>query len=620
MRYPSLYRVWNLCILSLTIYFLSLLISSILNLPISSALADTIPPNITINSPTTGYITNNTSLVVSGATEASTPVEVFIDGLTKATTTSDISGNWSLTVSGLMEGSHSLTAKATDLAGNMGTSNMVSFTIDLTAPIISITSPTNLSYTKFSTILGKTEPYLLVNLFIDSTLVTTTADDLGNWSYTPAQLLEGSHSVYAKVTDKAGNTGTSATITFTYDITRPVITNAIEPPEDMTRVYQSVVIKIYINDISFIDTTSTTKPIILVDNGNIVSGSTYYDSVTEYISFVPAFPLSPNRRYIVYIDPALKDKAGNTIHPRNWEFIVMGSTPLSENPHGNYTDNVNTCKNCHSTHRSPGEKLDKPDFPTLAQVDIYCNACHDGTVAPVPNKWLSNNQHNYQVSITGSYQVGACITCHNPHLTWTVNNANSLQDAYYYTHNDPTNPYLPKSSDEQLCEACHDPTIKDDLRVTYEVFKYKKRNTTTGAFIDYKLCLRCHDGTSAVDIATYYKSTSEHNITASDGSSINGALACGDCHETHGSNNLKILKEDLGHNKGQKFQTTNTVWDVATERYFCVGCHNNNTEMYGKAVPFNETISGHEITSIEFCSRCHGGGSVIKAAHGPVKP
>jgi predicted CXXCH cytochrome family protein len=279
------------------------------------------------------------------------------------------------------------------------------------------------------------------------------------------------------------------------------------------------------------------------------------------------------------------------------------------------------CKNCHNTHRSTGSKLEKPDFETLPQLDIYCNACHDGTVAPIPNNWNSDNQHNYRVNNPTGMGADTCANCHNPHLNWTESNPNFLQDAYYYTHNDPTNPYLPKSSDEQLCEGCHEATIKDDPRVTYELFKYKKRHTTTGAFEDYKLCLRCHDGESAVDIATYYNTPSGHSITApADGSPINGALACADCHETHGSNNLKLLKEDLGHQVTQKFQTPSTEWDFVTERQFCTKCHNNSTVVYGKTVPFNETILGHEITSIEFCSKCHGGGSVIKAAHGPVTP
>jgi predicted CXXCH cytochrome family protein len=409
-------------------------------------------------------------------------------------------------------------------------------------------------------------------------------------------------------------------VLFNFDKTRPMVSTNFLPPEDMTRVTLDSKVTITINDASPMDIVNITEAIILTENSIPVSGIVNYDAISQQITFIPSSPLKPFTRYSVYVNPLLKDKAGNLIYPRNWFFLTLGETVI-ENPHGNYADNVNVCQNCHSTHRSNNVKLDKPDFPTLPQLDIYCNACHDGTVAPIPDKWNSAKQHNVRRTSQSIISADTCGNCHNPHLSWTASNPNFLQDAYYYTHNDPTNPYLPNSSDEQLCEGCHDGNIKDDPRVTYEIFKYKKRNTTNGTFNDYKLCLRCHDGKNTVDIATYYKTPSGHTISApADGSPINGAMACSDCHETHGSNNLKLLKEDLGHQNPTTFQTISTEWDVAIERLFCTKCHNNSTIIYGKIVHFNETIIGHEITNNEFCNQCHGGGSAIKAAHGPVKP
>ena len=45
-------------------------------------------------------------------------------------------------------------------------------------------------------------------------LGTTTADSTGAWSFTPAGLAEGAHTLTATQTDLAGNTGT-ATLSFT---------------------------------------------------------------------------------------------------------------------------------------------------------------------------------------------------------------------------------------------------------------------------------------------------------------------------------------------------------------------------------------------------------------------
>ncbi|MHB1167327.1 MAG: cytochrome c3 family protein, partial [Carboxydocellales bacterium] len=195
-------------------------------------------------------------------------------------------------------------------------------------------------------------------------------------------------------------------------------------------------------------------------------------------------------------------------------------------------------------------------------------------------------------------------------------NPNMLKDYYYYDHQDPTNPYLPNSSEEQLCETCHYGAIKIDSRVSYVQYQYKKWSTTTGLANDYSLCLRCHNGKGVVDIAAYYNAPSRHSLKAADGSRLNGNIACADCHYTHGSPNLKMLKERLGHNKTQSFQPAGRVWDAATERLFCTRCHNNSTELYGITTNFNFEIPGHEVTSTEFCNKCHGGSPIV-AAHGP---
>ena len=47
-------------------------------------------------------------------------------------------------------------------------------------------------------------------------LGTTTADSTGAWSFTPAGLADGAHTLTATQTDLAGNTGT-ATLSFTLD-------------------------------------------------------------------------------------------------------------------------------------------------------------------------------------------------------------------------------------------------------------------------------------------------------------------------------------------------------------------------------------------------------------------
>ena len=63
-------------------------------------------------------ITNDNTLTLTGSAEANATVKVY-DGVTLlGSATADGSGNWSYTTAALANGAHSLTATATDVAGN----------------------------------------------------------------------------------------------------------------------------------------------------------------------------------------------------------------------------------------------------------------------------------------------------------------------------------------------------------------------------------------------------------------------------------------------------------------------------------------------------------------------
>ncbi|MBL8297390.1 MAG: right-handed parallel beta-helix repeat-containing protein [Rhodanobacteraceae bacterium] len=69
-------------------------------------------------------------LLLQGTAEASATVEVRVDAMVGCTTAADGSGQWSCTLA-LSPGSHSVTARQTDLAGNVGSLGVASlFTVD----------------------------------------------------------------------------------------------------------------------------------------------------------------------------------------------------------------------------------------------------------------------------------------------------------------------------------------------------------------------------------------------------------------------------------------------------------------------------------------------------------
>gem|GEM_PF-1699112 len=84
----------------------------------------------------TDNLTNDTTPTVTGTAEAGSTVTLYdTDGTTVLGTAVATGGNWSITSSTLSEGTHSLTAKATDAAGNVGpASAALVITIDVTAP------------------------------------------------------------------------------------------------------------------------------------------------------------------------------------------------------------------------------------------------------------------------------------------------------------------------------------------------------------------------------------------------------------------------------------------------------------------------------------------------------
>jgi hypothetical protein len=134
----------------------------------------------------------------------------------------DGTGNWSITLgTALADGTHNLTAEATDVAGNISAASSppLSLTIDTTPPA----APTNLALdpstdsgttgdnlTNFTRpkITGQAEAGSIVRLFDGSTGLSpmTLADGSGNWSITlGTALTDGAHTLTATATDVAGN-------------------------------------------------------------------------------------------------------------------------------------------------------------------------------------------------------------------------------------------------------------------------------------------------------------------------------------------------------------------------------------------------------------------------------
>jgi Ca2+-binding RTX toxin-like protein len=172
---------------------------------------DTTTPLVTISG--TGGLTNHSTQTISGnvvdLTAVGTTVSILDGSAVVGTTVVKSDGSWSDSITLTGDGTHKLTAQDTDVAGNIGTSNAVTFTLDTTAPVPTITNET-LSHGKV-TLAGTTaEANDTISVYDGlNPLGTVTTDSNGNWNFVTGQVSNTVHVYTASATDPAGNVGNS---------------------------------------------------------------------------------------------------------------------------------------------------------------------------------------------------------------------------------------------------------------------------------------------------------------------------------------------------------------------------------------------------------------------------
>jgi uncharacterized repeat protein (TIGR02059 family) len=188
--------------------------------------------------------TSSLTPTFSGTAEANSTVTLYdTDGTTVLGTATATGGNWSITSSTLSEGSHTLTAKASDAAGNVGTaSSGLSVLIDATAPTATIASTafsadTGSSSTDFitgtaaQTVSGTLSANMVAGELVQVSMdngnswnTATTTVGQNTWSY--ATTLTGSDTLRVRVMDTAGNAGSASSQAYVLDTTAPTTTVA----------------------------------------------------------------------------------------------------------------------------------------------------------------------------------------------------------------------------------------------------------------------------------------------------------------------------------------------------------------------------------------------------------
>jgi fibronectin type 3 domain-containing protein len=166
-------------------------------------------------------LTNYKSPTLTGTSEPGVAIRIFDGFAGVGGARADTSGHWLVATVALADGTHTLTATTADQAGNMSAhSASLSLTIDATpppappAPTLDPGSDTpplgdNTTTVTSPVVDGAGAPASsTITVMADGSAAgATAANGLGNWQFTMPALAVGSHTISAKSTDAAGNTG-----------------------------------------------------------------------------------------------------------------------------------------------------------------------------------------------------------------------------------------------------------------------------------------------------------------------------------------------------------------------------------------------------------------------------
>ena len=182
-------------------------------------------PNLADESDSGASVTDNITRVTAptflGKTEANATVTVVDGTTTIGAGTAAGDGTWSIKTGVLANGTHTITTKVTDVAGNVSAASAVlTVKVDTLAPAapsipnLSATTDSgrsnsdNLTQVTTPSFSGTAEALATVTLLDGATVIGTGKANLsGGWSVTVDALAEGTHAIRARATDQAGNIG-----------------------------------------------------------------------------------------------------------------------------------------------------------------------------------------------------------------------------------------------------------------------------------------------------------------------------------------------------------------------------------------------------------------------------
>ncbi|OUW76526.1 MAG: hypothetical protein CBD74_12995, partial [Saprospirales bacterium TMED214] len=177
---------------------------------------------------TTDDITSDSTPTFAGTGESGSSVEIFDDATSLGVVVVDAGGVWEFTASTLGDGTHELTAVATDASGNMSNpSPELSITVDTVAATVTVDAlATNDSSPELTGLVDDDAASLRVTVAGQTYSATNNAN--GTWTLIDdvlAAITDATYDVSVTVADAAGNVGSDATASeLEIDTTAPIVT------------------------------------------------------------------------------------------------------------------------------------------------------------------------------------------------------------------------------------------------------------------------------------------------------------------------------------------------------------------------------------------------------------
>src|SRR5271168_1286097 len=379
------------------------------------------PLAVAITAPAGNATVSGTVAVGASATDgvAITGVQLQVDGANVGSADTASPYNFSWNTSAVANGSHTLTAVATDASGNTATSAVVKVTVSNTVAstlAVSITSPAASATVSGTMAVGATATDSVaissVQLQVDGASVgSADTASLYNFSWNTTSVANGSHTLTAVAKDSSGNTATSAGVKVT--VNNPVastLTVSITSPAASATVSGTMAVAAAATDSVTISSVQ-----LQVDGANVGAA----DTASPYNFSWNTTSVANGSHTLTAVG---KDSSGNTATSAGVKITV--SNPVAST----LTVSITSPAASATVSGTVAVAATATDSVTISSVQLQVDGASVGsadTTSPYNFSWSSSSVANGSHTFTAVAKDSSGNTATSAAVKVTVNNSDT---------------------------------------------------------------------------------------------------------------------------------------------------------------------------------------------------